>query len=509
MVKTKAQTIRPKHKPFSRLPRNVAAVLTFGRPPLVFGAFVAALWVIFTQSSLAYITGLSLLAMSMLFDWVDGWFAERFNPESRLGPLVNRMMERLVFTIIFPVLGAGMLWRYTRLAEGLDARSARLLMLHALFVVAIGVLVLVRDQFSTFIRSFAIRKGEDLESYELNQLQGLVGAPMAVLLYAYAFYLPTVGWEVFYGWLDWLDQVPLRAWLVLESLFLIVTFGSMTVHLRKYGMLALDDICGDDENLRRRILAVLPNAVTMLNGVMGVAAVVFASMGLVREALFILVGAAVFDKLDGTLARRLGLAGQPGEKPGSQKITLGAILDDISDFVSFAMAPAAIFYLVMEDLTHPPDLPVGLIAGLYALAGTARLIYFTLDKTPVPGFFKGMPVPAAALLVMGPLEISSMLHRTNHPDAQAWALGATLVMVAASVAMNFYVVRWLHFGRLMSRNPMVTWGLSLLALVMVFTPFFGGMIFLLTLVYLLSPLMTWRISPAEAARERPREAKRS
>ena len=43
-------------------------------------------------------------------------------------------------------------------------------------------------------------------------------------------------------------------------------------------------------------------------------------------------------------------------------------------------------------------LPIGWVAAFYALMGVVRLIYFTLDNTPIPGFFKGLPTPAAWLM---------------------------------------------------------------------------------------------------------------
>ncbi|NIP73093.1 MAG: hypothetical protein GWO16_08720 [Gammaproteobacteria bacterium] len=166
-----------------------------------------------------------------------------------------------------------------------------------------------------------------------------------------------------------MDQLPLRVWFVLESMFFVINVASVTLYLRKYGALALDDICEDDELLRRRILAVVPNTLTLMNGFMGVAAVIFTSYGRVREALFLLVGAAFFDRLDGLMARRLGLTDPP--KTATSKINVGALLDDLSDGISFALAPAVMFYLLMEHL--PPGLLPGwlvvLTAVVYAAAG--------------------------------------------------------------------------------------------------------------------------------------------
>ena len=485
----------------NRLAKNVAAVLVFSRPPLVFGSFAFAVWVMFSQHPLAYLLGLILLSLAMVFDWIDGWFAVRYLSHSRLGPWVDRVMDRMVLSIIFPVLVAGLFWRYGRLSDALDHRQAQFQLLHALFVLAICVLVLMRDQAVQFLRNFAAEQ-EEVELSEVTRTRTLLSSPLAMLLYAYAFYLPARGWEWLYRGLDWINDLPLRVWLVLEIAFLLVNIGSATVYMRRYGPLALDDICADDERLRRRILSVLPNTITLLNGVLGIIAIILAGAGQVREALFLLIGAAFFDRLDGMLARRLGLTDPPAAPGGRKPVQLGAILDDISDFVSFCVAPAAIFALVMPRHGQPwGDLLPMAVPWIYAVAGGARLLYFTLDKHPVPGFFKGMPVPAAALLVMGPISIAAEANAFAPGGTELWRGAATVVMLLAALAMNLYPVHYLHIGRLMGRRPLLLYSLLLLTIAMIFTPYFGLLVLTGLLLYLLSPMFTWRIHPSEAVRE--------
>lgn len=483
-----------------RVPRNVAAVLVFGRPPLVFGAFACALWVMFTHDPPGYILGIGLLVLALLFDWVDGWFAVRYIPNSRLGPLADRMMDRIVLSIIFPVLAAGMFWRFERLS---DTEQGRLQLLHALFVLAICVLILMRDQLASFLRSFAVRTAEDgeVESMELTRLRTLLAFPLAVFLYAYAFYLPTQGWERFYRALDWIDSVPLRVWFVVEILFLLVNIASITLYLRKWGPFALDDISAGDELLRRRILAVIPNVLTLMNGVLGITAIVFADHGRMREALFILMGAALFDRLDGLAARRLGLT-EPLPNQAKKGPSTGAILDDISDGISFCVAPAAIFYLVMGQVNGEGSWLIPLTAAVYLCAGIARLVYFTLDKAPIPGFFKGMPVPAAALFVTAPVEIAFQLARTGSDLKAPFTVLATAIMLLAAVVMNLYSVRYLHVGRLLSRRPLLLWASLVAWLTLVFTDYFGVAVLAAAVIYLVSPVFTRQIDPAQAVLER-------
>ena len=486
-----------------RLPRNLAALLTFSRPLLVFSSFACALWVMATNFPPAYMLGATFLLLATTFDWIDGWFAERYLPDSRLGALVDRMMDRMVLSIIFPVLGAGMFWRYTRVRSILDdPDEVRLALLHAIFVLGICVIVLLRDQFSQFLRSFASNAGLEMEASELTRLRTMVASPVAAILYAYAFYQPTQGWEAFYVWFSWIDRIPLRLLLVGEIVFLVITIASVTLHLRKYGALALEEICEDDEELRRGILSVIPNTLTLMNGVLGVAAVVFAGYGLVTEALFILIGAGFFDRLDGLVARRLGLSVPSEKKP--KRASMGALLDDVSDAISFALAPALIFYIVISQLPlgNLPWVLVPATAALYAVAGISRLIYFTFDKNPIPGFFKGMPVPAAALLAASVIEIVHQVH-VYLPQYLDLALRVSFgAMVAWALVMNLFPLRYLHIGRWFGRNPALMWGAVVLWLGMVFTPFYGVTVLAICGVYLISPLFTGKISPESAEIER-------
>jgi CDP-diacylglycerol--serine O-phosphatidyltransferase len=153
-------------------------------------------------------------------------------------------------------------------------------------------------------------------------------------------------------------------------------------------------------------------------------------------------------------------------------------------------------------------LPIGLIAWLYALLGIVRLVYFTLDKSPIPGFFKGMPTPAAALLVMSGLIILGQAINEASDWIRIWGILCFGLVVIAAVLMNVYPIRYLHLGRFMSRHPWFGRG-TLLVILSVFTPYYGQACLLYMLLYSFSPIITWRIDPQIAAQEsqtKPAEA---
>jgi CDP-diacylglycerol--serine O-phosphatidyltransferase len=483
-----------------QLPQRMTAILVYGRLPLVFGGMLCAVAVMWKQSATLYMLGVVLLFVSMTFDLVDGWFAARFYPHPQMAQLADRILDKLIYSIIFPLVAVGCMWRLHYVLP--DPKNTELL--HAILVLFLAITVLVRDNFAHFMRGVALRFDQELEYREFTRLRTIVAAPVGALLYAYAFYIPGGAPSLVYRWIEPLGQTPLRTLFFIEIIFFIINFGSIAGYIRKYGTLCLDELCLGNVQLRRRILAFFPNALTVMNAMMGLLAVFFGYQDRLREASLFLIGAALFDKLDGAVARRLGLTEPlPGEEPRGRSVNLGALLDDISDAVSFCIAPAWIYYFVFSDLPEPSlqELPHVWVAGLFAAAGIARLVYFTLDKHPIPGFFKGMPTPAAALLAVAPMVILNHCLQETPAAVPFWGMVSFATMIAAAVLMNLYPVRYLHAGRFMSRHPWFGRGLLIL-LVTVFTPYYGYFFLLFMLLYAISPLVTWRIDPTDAAREK-------
>lgn len=485
------------------LPARLAAIFVYSRPVLIFGGMLCAVAVMWARNPVVYTVGVSFLALSMIFDLVDGWFAARFRPNAPLAPLADRLMDKLVYSIIFPVIATGMMWRLLVSETG----PTRGQLLHAIFVLVLCVTVLVRDSFASFMRGFAIRQGVEPESSEYNRMRTIVAAPVSALLYAYAFYIPEGPESWIYFRISYLGNVSLRILFFVEILFFIINLGSIAGYCRKYGTACLDELCFGDQVLRRKILSVFPNALTVMNALMGFIAVFFAYQGWMREAYLMMIGAATFDKLDGALARRLGLTEPLPDEPPKKKINMGSIMDDLADAISFCMVPAWIFYITLSQFGEGrfAQLPVGWIAVFYAAMGMGRLVYFTLDKNPIPGFFKGLPTPAAAMLVMSPLVIFDHALALSSQRIVFWGVFAAGTMVFAGVIMNLYPIRYIHLGRTMSRHPWFGHANLLLLTVSMFTPIFGQICLVYMILYLLSPLLTWRIHPEDAARETRRK----
>lgn len=134
--------------------------------------------------------------------------------------------------------------------------------------------------------------------------------------------------------------------------------------------------------------SLVPNLLTLVNLFSGFAAIVYISEGdYKRGALFILI-AAIFDMLDGLVARLINAASE-----------FGAELDSLCDVVSFGVAPSYMLYKVYFYNFQEFGI---LIAALPALTGAARLARFNIQLTSLEDkiYFKGLPIPSAALTIV-------------------------------------------------------------------------------------------------------------
>ncbi|MBU1341658.1 MAG: CDP-alcohol phosphatidyltransferase family protein [Proteobacteria bacterium] len=475
--------------------QRIAAVLVYGRAPLVFAGMVFAVGVMWTHSSTLYILGVICFLIAMCFDLVDRWFSVRFGKEFKLVSLADKMMDKVIYSIIFPLLTAGAMWRLLEVSP----EYTRVELLHAILVLFLCIAVLIRDNFAHFMRGFSIRTDEKPEETEYARLRQIVAAPVGALLYIYIFFIPSSDPGIFYGWISKISHIPLRNLFFIEIFFLIFIFGSIAMNCRKYGSFCLDEICLGDVKLRRRILSIFPNALTLMNALMGLMAVFFAYQGKIREAYLLLVGGAVFDKVDGALARKLGLTTIIENKPRRFNITFGGIMDDIADAVSFCIAPGWIFYIFLSQIQNPviQKLPLRFAAIAYILLGFTRLVYFTLDRNPIPGFFKGMPTPAAALLVTAPMIMLEIAVEKSTGMVAFWGIFSFCLMFLAAGAMNTYPVIYLHIGRFMDRRPWFARINLMVFLFSAFTPFFGYVALSYGTLYLLSPIVTRSIDPKD------------
>lgn len=103
-------------------------------------------------------------------------------------------------------------------------------------------------------------------------------------------------------------------------------------------------------------------------------------------AAWLIIAAAVFDLLDGRIARMAKATSQ-----------FGVQYDSLSDLISFGIAPAILLY----QWALQPYGRIGWIASfLFMCCGALRLARFNVTSTVLPkNYFQGLPIPIAAGMV--------------------------------------------------------------------------------------------------------------
>lgn len=140
----------------------------------------------------------------------------------------------------------------------------------------------------------------------------------------------------------------------------------------------------------------LPNMLTMLNLASGMTAMRFAIDAHWKEAVLAIAAGALFDMLDGRIARMLNAQSKFGEE-----------LDSLADVVSFGVAPALILYLWTLHDARSIGWIVALLLGGCAALRLARfntMLGAAAEKPPFAyNYFTGVPVPAGAFLALLPV----------------------------------------------------------------------------------------------------------
>jgi CDP-diacylglycerol---serine O-phosphatidyltransferase len=144
----------------------------------------------------------------------------------------------------------------------------------------------------------------------------------------------------------------------------------------------------------RRVLSMIPNAITSMNLIAGSMAVIFAIDGHLIWAGIFICFAAVFDFLDGLAARLLHAYSE-----------LGKELDSLADMVSFGLAPAAILFTLLEFSLFGQNQPIYAISAqwhqwlvlflplLMPVFSALRLARYNVVQSG-EAYFKGLPTPS-------------------------------------------------------------------------------------------------------------------
>jgi CDP-diacylglycerol--serine O-phosphatidyltransferase len=151
-------------------------------------------------------------------------------------------------------------------------------------------------------------------------------------------------------------------------------------------------IIADKKNTR----VILPNMLTLIGVCIGLTSIRFALDEKFEFAIIAIIFAALFDWLDGRIARLIKGTSEVGKE-----------LDSLADVISFGVAPAFIMYFwKLNELGR-----FGwLLCLIYVSCVALRLARFNVNSNQEPSwrdnFFEGVPSPAGGILVLTPLIVS-------------------------------------------------------------------------------------------------------
>jgi archaetidylserine synthase len=239
--------------------------------------------------------------------------------------------------------------------------------------------------------------------------------------------------------------------------------------IRSYFHAALRDEWDGLERINRDLR--LADLFTIINALMGLGALLLATVGEVRLAIQLVLVGVIMDGVDGAVAR-LGKGGGP----------LGGVLDTLADTITFVTTSAVITFF---SLTQRPtsDLEYALILAplaLYVVCGMLRLARFEAlrDDGRKRYYFSGIPSPAAAILLLSMVLVDVrawivlvvatycgilMVSRIRFPKLRGWGAVASVAILLA-ILVTF-------------KDPalqrVMTWGmLAFMLIYLVFGPFY-------------------------------------
>ena len=225
--------------------------------------------------------------------------------------------------------------------------------------------------------------------------------------------------------------------------------------------------------------SIVPNLLTLANLFAGFLSIVYSSQGNYSSAAIFIFAAAVFDMLDGFMARLINAASE-----------FGVELDSLCDAVSFGIAPSFLLYQIyFHELG---ELGI-LVSALPALLGVVRLARFNvqIESLEDKKYFIGFPIPSNALMIVSYV----IFYHLNDSIPEQYKPGLiwfiTLVGSLAMVSMIKFANLPRPTKKYFKENPIFS---IIFIIALILSILSGGeLIFPFFMVYLLHAAILWLI----------------
>ncbi len=238
---------------------------------------------------------------------------------------------------------------------------------------------------------------------------------------------------------------------------------------------------------------IIPNAITCLNLFTGCVAIFAAFQDSLAFAALLVYVAAIFDFLDGMVARLLHAYSEIGKQ-----------LDSLADMVSFGVLPGVIMFKLMQKAIRSSDSASLLTMELFPffafimiIFSALRLAKFNIDSRQTSSFI-GVPTPANTLLISSlPLILDNDLFNLHDFILNPITLSILTVVMSLLLVAEIPLFA-LKFKNLTWQDNSVRFIFILIALPLLFLLKFAA-IPIIILVYiilsLLKPSYSWNLRP--------------
>ena len=190
----------------------------------------------------------------------------------------------------------------------------------------------------------------------------------------------------------------------------------------------------------RKGIYVLPNLFTTASLLCGFSSILIAVKGNYFVAAVLLLVAAVFDGLDGRIARYT-----------NSTTKFGAEYDSLSDLVAFGVAPAVLVY-IWGLATYGKW--GWMAASLFVVCGALRLARFNIQIGIIESkVFNGLPIPAAASVVATGILLYDYLGGKGHFTNIFVLLGVFCVALLMISNIKYYSFKKVNF---FSKKPFMS-----------------------------------------------------
>ncbi|GEL09001.1 CDP-diacylglycerol--serine O-phosphatidyltransferase [Salisediminibacterium halotolerans] len=149
------------------------------------------------------------------------------------------------------------------------------------------------------------------------------------------------------------------------------------------------------DNSTRRVRSQTANMLTIVNLGLGSMAIIFVLQGQFGLTVALICIAAVFDRMDGKIARKMNIESE-----------LGKQLDSLCDLISFGLAPALLIY---QSTLQDFGIAGSMAAVIFIACGAIRLARFNVSEQE--GYFVGLPITGAGCI----LTVSHLLNTAVEP----------------------------------------------------------------------------------------------